>query len=128
MEQRGRKQGQQLRLMVINKIGNQLEEQALVAIKSTNQDLKQNTKSATGRAPSAMEEVTKGTIYWTDRWAKTSGETASRSFRAAGSRCCAALAAERWLQPHFHLSALRLSCGFNAEGQHILFFKRVINS
>lgn len=49
MEQREGKQGQQLRLMVINKIGNQLEEQALVAIKCTNQDLKQNTKSVTGR-------------------------------------------------------------------------------
>lgn len=49
MEQREEKQGQQLRLMVINKIGNQLEEQALVAIKCTNQDLKQNTKSVTGR-------------------------------------------------------------------------------
>lgn len=46
--------------MVINKIGNQLEEQALVAIKCTNQDLKQKANSATGRAPSATERPNKG--------------------------------------------------------------------
>lgn len=48
--------------MVINKIGNQLEEQALVAITSTNRDLKQNTNGAEEPSTKCHQSVNAGDV------------------------------------------------------------------